>query len=75
MVFKDLFCNSFHLWGWCGGVERTDILQFPFGRVWWYSKTCFVTVFTYGEMMVVLKELIFCSLHLRGCGGIQKPVL
>ena len=38
VVFKDLFCNSFHLWGWCGGVERTDILQFPFGRVWWYSK-------------------------------------
>ena len=35
-------------------------------------KTCFVTVFTYGEMMVVLKELIFCSLHLRGCGGIQN---
>ena len=46
MVFKDLFCNSFHLWGGCGGVERTD------------SKTCFVTVSTYGEGVVVLKKLI-----------------
>ena len=47
MVFKDLFCNSFHLWGGCGGVERTD------------SKNCFVTVSTYGEGVVVLKKTDF----------------
>ena len=46
VVFKELFGNSFNLWGGCGGVERTD------------SKNCFVTVSTYGEGVVVLKELI-----------------
>ena len=54
VVFKDLFCNSFHLWGGCGGVERTD------------SKNCFVTVSTYGEGVVVLKKLISTSFNFGG---------
>ena len=39
-------------------VLKELIFKFVFGRVWSSSKTCFVTVFTYGEGVVVLKELI-----------------
>ena len=28
MVLKELFFNSFYIWG-CGGHERTDFSQFP----------------------------------------------
>ena len=51
---KDLFCNCFHLWVGCGGVEITD------------SKNCFVAVSTYREGVVVLKKLISNSFNLGG---------
>ena len=57
MVFKDLFCNSFHLWGGCGGVERTD----------------FYEVLLLGQGVVVLKELILKSFYFwGGCGGLER---
>ena len=34
--------------------------------MWWSSKNCLVTVSTYGEGVVVLKELISNSFNFRG---------
>ena len=76
VVFKELFGNSFNLWGGCGGVERTDskncfVTVSTYGQgVWWCertdSKNFFVTVSTYGQGVVVLKKQISNSFNFGG---------
>ena len=34
MVLKELFLTV-SMFGGCGGLERTDLNSFFFGRVWW----------------------------------------
>ena len=59
VVLKGAIFNNIHIGG-CGGFVRTDLDNFHFERVWWWSwKTWLFLQFPLWECMVVLKGLIF----------------
>ena len=62
MVLKELIFNSFYI-GRCGGLERTEFLQFLLWEGVVVLKELIFNSFYFGEDVVVLKELNFYSFY------------